>query len=103
MWLFQFRIAVQVTVGASFHGSHPCVALSSSALTAPVRQPSAMDQGRGVGKDIVFAFFQPIEDALRRRLGRRLRCLEAAVHIRVDGAQDDGMDRYALSSQERSQ
>jgi hypothetical protein len=31
------------------------------------------------------------------------RDLEAAVHICVDRAQDDGMDRYALADQERSQ
>src|ERR1700737_439914 len=60
-------------------------------------------QGHGVGKDFVFAFFQPIEDALRRGGGRGLRSLEAAVHIRVDGAQDDGMNRNALAGQERSQ
>src|SRR6267154_5391029 len=47
-------------------------------------------QGRRVGKDFVFAFFQPIEDALRGGGGRGLRDLEAAVHIRVDRAQDDG-------------
>ena len=41
--------------------------------------------GRGVGKDVVFAFFQSIEDTLRSRLGRGLWYVEAAVHICIDG------------------
>src|SRR6266853_3403745 len=53
--------------------------------------------GRGVGEDILLAFFQAIEDAHRRGLGRSLRYLEAAVHICVDWAQHHGMDRYAFA------
>src|SRR5215472_8086981 len=41
---------------------------------------------RGIGEDILFPFLQPIEDAQRRGLGRRLRYLEASVHVGVDGA-----------------
>src|SRR5215472_12782314 len=33
--------------------------------------------GRGIGEDILFPFLQPIEDAQRRGLWRRLRYLEA--------------------------
>src|SRR6266700_2617982 len=54
----------------------------------------------GVGKDFLVASFQTIEDAHRRRLGRSLRYLEAAVHICVDGAQHDGVDRCAFAGQE---
>src|SRR5262249_17014203 len=34
--------------------------------------------GRGIRENILFAFLQPIEDALRRGLGRGLRYLEAS-------------------------
>src|ERR1700678_2486670 len=59
--------------------------------------------GCGVGKNFVFTFLQAIEDAQRRGFGRGLRYLEAAVHICVDRAKDNGMDRYALAGQERPQ
>src|SRR5271154_667389 len=49
---------------------------------APIRGDGL---GRGVGKNFVFALFQTIENTLRRRLGRCLRYIEAAVHIRIDG------------------
>ena len=59
-------------------------------------------QGRRIGKDVLFALLQTIEDAQRRGLGRGFRYLEPSVHIRIDGSEDDGMDRHALSGQERS-
>src|SRR5258706_4563116 len=59
--------------------------------------------GRGVWKDLLFAFFHPVEDTLRRRLGRGLRDLKAAVHICVDSAHYGGMHPYALAGQERPQ
>jgi hypothetical protein len=40
--------------------------------------------GRGVGEDLLFAFFQSIEDACSRRFGRDFRYVEAAVHVGVD-------------------
>jgi len=60
-------------------------------------------QRRGIGKDILFAFLQPIEDFPRRGFRRHLRYVEAAVHIGVNRAQNDGMDHHALARQERSQ
>ena len=42
------------------------------------------------------SFSKPVEDPLARRLGRGLRYLKAAVHIGVNGTQDDGMDGYAI-------
>src|SRR5437879_9157415 len=44
-------------------------------------------QRRGIGKDILFAFLQPIEDVPRRGFRRHLRYVEAAVHIGVKRAQ----------------
>src|SRR5260370_19063845 len=52
--------------------------------------------GCGIGENILFPFLQPIEDPQRRGLGRGLRYLEAAVHVCVCRAQDDGMDCHAL-------
>ena len=38
-----------------------------------------------------------------RGLGRSFRYLKTAVHIGVDGAENDGMDHYSLASQDCSQ
>src|SRR5437016_13424037 len=46
-------------------------------------------QRRGIGKDILFAFLQPIEDVPRRGFRRHLRYVEAAVHIGVKRAQNE--------------
>src|SRR6267142_2837718 len=59
--------------------------------------------GRGIGEDLLFAFFQAVEDAYGYGLSRDFRYVEAAVHIGVHGAEDDCMDRHALAGQERSQ
>src|SRR6266699_712679 len=59
--------------------------------------------GRGIGEDFLFTFFQAVEDASSRGFRRDFRYVEAAVHVGVHGTQDDGMDRYALANQERSQ
>src|SRR5579864_1175014 len=59
--------------------------------------------GRGIGEDVLVPFFQAIEDALRRGFGRGLRYIEATVHVGVDGADEDGVDRHALRRQHRSQ
>src|SRR5260221_11751187 len=60
-------------------------------------------QGRRVGKDFVFAVFQPIEDALRGGGGGGLRDLEAAVHIRGVRGQDAGSNPNALDGPPRTQ
>src|SRR5262249_24776652 len=59
--------------------------------------------GGGIREDFLFASLQSIEDPSRCGLGSSLRNLESAVHIGVDGAQDDGMDRHALARQKRAQ
>src|ERR1700690_481092 len=59
--------------------------------------------GRGIGKDILFAFLEPVEDPLRCGLDRGLRYLEAAGHIGVGGTDDDGVDGYAVGGQQRSE
>src|SRR5262245_1322861 len=55
--------------------------------------------GHGIREDVLLPFLQAIEDATRRGLGRGLRNLEASIHISVDGAQEDGMDRHTLACQ----
>jgi len=59
--------------------------------------------GHRIGEDFLFSFLQPIEDAYSGGLGRGFHYLGAAVHIGVDGAEDDGMHRHALAGQERSE
>ena len=59
--------------------------------------------GRGIREDVLFPFLESIEDAQRRRLHRGLRDIEAAVHVGVGRADDDGVDAHALAGQQRSQ
>src|SRR6186713_1669943 len=59
--------------------------------------------GHRVGEDLLFTVLQSIEDAARRGLGRRLRDLEASIHIGVDGSEEDGVDGDALARQEGTQ
>jgi len=40
--------------------------------------------GPRIGEDLLFSFFQPVEDARGRELGQDLRYVEAAVHVSVD-------------------
>src|SRR5580658_5327977 len=58
---------------------------------------------RRIGKDLVFATLQSVENAGCRGLRRCLRYLEASVHLRVDGAEHDRVDRNAFSGEERPQ
>src|SRR5258705_13589985 len=82
---------------------HECLELALKRFRYAIT-PSFRDRLRTrVGKDLLFTLFKTIEDAGCRCFGRRLRNLQAAVHIRVDGADDDGMNRDALVGQQRSQ
>jgi len=51
-----------------------------------------MDWGRRIGEDLLFPSLHSIENARCRGLGRGFRYLKTAVHIGVDGAENDGMD-----------
>src|SRR6266700_6479506 len=53
----------------------------------------------GVGEDLLFAPLQAVEDSLCGRCGRGFRNLETTVHVGVDRAQHDGMDRHAMACQ----
>src|SRR5712671_3262210 len=77
---------------------HECLELALKRFRHAIT-PSFRDRLRTrVGKDLLFTLFKTSEDAGCRCFGRRLRNLQAAVHIRVDGAGDDGMNRDAVSA-----
>jgi len=59
--------------------------------------------GRRIGEDLLFPSLHSIENARCRRLWRGFRYLKTAVHIGVDGAENDGMDHYFLAGQDCSQ
>jgi hypothetical protein len=67
----------------------------------PARQPSAMDWDGGIGEDLLFTLFQSVEDAFRRSRRSGLWNVEAAVHVGVDGSEDDGVNRHALAREAR--
>src|SRR4029077_5816098 len=57
----------------------------------------------GIGEDVLLATPEAIENAPRRRLGRRLRDVECPVHVRVDGPENDRVDSHALTCEQRPQ
>jgi hypothetical protein len=57
--------------------------------------------GCGIGEDLLFTPFQSVEDAFRGSRGCGLWNVEAAVHVGVDGAEDDGVNRHAVAREAR--
>src|SRR6476620_10161483 len=52
-----------------------------------------------IGKDVLLPTLDASEDFARHRLRRRLRDVEAAVHVRVGRADENSMDRDAAAVQ----
>src|SRR5262249_40425567 len=54
---------------------------------------------RGIGKYVLLSILQAIEDAARCGFGRGFGYLEAAIHVGVDGSEDDRMYGNAVCRQ----
>ena len=102
-WVLSPPISFAVLCGTRRIVRRECCELALKRLAHSGAPALGDGLGRGIGEDVLFAFFQSIEDACSRRFGRDFRYVEAAVHVGVDRPQDDSMDRHALAGQERSQ
>src|SRR5579859_4338366 len=62
----------------------------------------ALCQGlrHGVGKDFFLSLLYPVEDGSRDGLWRSLRYVQGSGHLGINRSGQDGMNAYALSSQQ---
>src|SRR5207247_4501334 len=98
-----FVASVPTLFGSRRGRRHECPELTLKRLRYAV-SPSFRDRMRNrVGQDLLFTLFKTIEDAGCRCFARRLRNLEAAVHIGVDGADAAAIIRDSFGCQSGSQ
>src|SRR5579863_7311199 len=66
--------------------------------------PAVRDRlGCRIGEDVLLAPLESIEYPARRGLGRRLRDVEAAVHVCVDGTQNHPVDLDSIGREQRAE